>query len=147
MFADQLTIACSIITPDTTINLNDHSAYALSAQSTREQVSATYNQQKATSPALAGEYLVHSVPGMVVEAVQVWVFGSTQAALQTNYRALKAAFESWSYQLAWTWADYTEHWNCNAVPSINANMGQGLLHSYMAQVSLQVPRYPTVLIP
>lgn len=147
MFADKLTIACSIITPDTTINLNDHSAYALSAQSTRENVSVSYNQQKASSPVLAGEYLVHSVPGMVVESVQVWTFGATQAALNANYRALKAAFESWSYQLAWTWADYTEHWNCIAAPSVSANMGQGMLHSYMSQVTLQVPRYPTVQIP
>lgn len=147
MFADKMTVGCLIVTPDNTIDLNDHVSYALSGEATREQVAAQYNQQKASSPVLAGEYLVHSVPGMVVETVKVYVFGTTQVALAANEKALKTAFENWSYQLAWTWADYSEHWNCNAVPSIGFEKGQVFMHSYMSAATLQVPRFPAVVVP
>ena len=144
---DQMTIGLSIVTPDGTINLNDHSSYAISADATRDRVSVSYRQINATSPALAGDYLVHSVPEMVTESVQIWVYASTQTQLAARYKALRDAFEHWQYQLAWSWADYSEHWNCNAAKSIDANMGQGMLHNYMAQVTLQVPRFPTVVTP
>lgn len=146
-FADKMAVALSIITPNGSIDLNDHSHYAVSAQSTRENTSTAYRQILATSPALAGQYLVHSVPDLVTETVGIWVLGATQTALQANYNALRAAFESWTYQLAWTWADYSEHWNCNAVTSMTIDMSQGMLHNYMAHVTLTVPRFPTVVTP
>lgn len=145
--SDNMVIALTIQTPSGTTNLNDKTNYAVSSQSTRESVTGQNAQIKATSPALAGEYLVHSVPGMVSETVQIWCYGTTQAALNANVKALIAAFESFTFQLHWTFADYSETWNCNAVPSWSADQSQGLLHAYMASVTLPVPRFPAVLIP
>lgn len=142
----QLATGLSIVTADGTIDLNDHTGYAIGADS-RNQTQLSYSQIKATSPALAGEYLIHSTPQMVTESVQVYIYGLTQTSVQTRYKALMAAFEHWSYQLAWSWGDYSEHWNCNAVASVNANFGQGMLHNYMGLVTLSVPRFPTVLVP
>lgn len=142
-----MSVGLSIITPTVTLNLNDHVSYAISGNSTRESITPTYNQIKASSPALEGEYLIHSTRGMITETVQVWVYGTTQAQVQGRFGALKAAFEEWSFQLAWTWADYSETWNCNAVASFTADMSQTLLHNYLASVTMQVPRFPTVQIP
>lgn len=143
-FQEQMTIGLSIVTSDGTTNLNDGTIYKIAKDGTREQVSRTFNQTKATSPALAGEYLVHSVPGMVQESVTIWAFGTTQAELNTRYRALIDAFEHWQYQLVWTYTGYTETWNCNAVISNSADFGQGMIHNFMSKVTLQVPRFPTV---
>jgi hypothetical protein len=144
---DLLVTALLIITPNVTINLNDHVNYAVSGNTTRQAVQTTYTQTMANSPVLAGSYLTHSVPGMVTEQVQIWAYGSTQAITQGNYNALRTAFESWQYQLQWTWADYTETWNCNQVTQISSDMSQGMVHNYMSCITLTVPRFPTILIP
>lgn len=148
MTVTDMTIGLTITTPDGSLALNDRSAgYAIAADNTRESVQRSYNQIKATSPALAGEYLVHSVPGMVVETVTVFVYGSTKTQLNQRIRALVTAFESWSYTLTWAWDEYSEVWTCNAAVSITSDQGQVMLHNHMAKVSLQVPRFPTVTLP
>jgi hypothetical protein len=142
-----MVIGLSIITPNGTTDLNDGTDYKVSAQDTRQSIERTYNQITATSVALAGEYLVHSVPEMVSETVQLWVYGTTQTQVFARYQALITAFENPTYQLAWTFADYSEHWNCNAAKQIVANISQTMLHNYLAQVSVSVPRFPTVVTP
>lgn len=139
-----MAIGLTIITPDGSTNLNDKTSYGIQGSS-RETVQTQYNQVKATSPVLAGEYLIHSTPQMVTESVGIWCYGSSVAQAMSRYLALKTLFENWTYQLVWTYPGYTETWNCNAVSGVAAQLGQGMLHNYMAGVTLQVPRFPTVL--
>lgn len=145
--AQSIVIDLSLTSPSGTLNLNDGTAYAVAGDSTREQVAVSYNQVTATNPTMAGQYLVHSVPQMVSETVKIWVYGTSQVQVQQRYQALKTAFENWAYQLHWTFADYSETWNCNAVTQLNSEMGASMLHNYMAAVTLTVPRFPAVLTP
>lgn len=142
-----LVIGLTLTNANGTTNLNDGTSYAVAGDGTREQVAVSYNQVTATNPTMAGSYIVHSTPQMVAENVKLWVYGTTQTQVQQRFNALKALFESWTYQLHWTFAEYSETWNCNAVSQLNAEMGSTMLHNYMAAVTLTVPRFPVVLNP
>lgn len=140
------TVGLAISTPAGWLPLNDQTNYSVGASGTRSGTSTNYNRIEATSPVLAGAYPVHITPGMVTEQVQVYIYGTTMTQVQANYQALLNAFEQWTYELKWTFLDRVETWNCNAISSATIDMGQGMLHNYMATITLTVPRFPAVII-
>jgi hypothetical protein len=141
---DSMVIGLSLIGGTGTINLHDKVNYAVAAEATRQGSQKSYVQITAKSPVLAGTYLVHSSPDMVNEQVDIYCYGTTQTLLNTHFKTLQAAFEQWTYQLQWTFADYTETWNCNAVSALTFDLSQTMIHNYMGKVSLTIPRFPAV---
>lgn len=125
------------------INLNDHVRYKVGADGTRDQSAKTWRKITAQSPVLAGNYLVHAVPEMIMEQISVFVYGNDQTDLSDNLFHLEELFEQHSFQLRWTLNEYREYWRCQLAEA-SSSRGQVWSHSQMAVSTFSVPRYPDV---
>lgn len=125
------------------INLNDNERFRVSAEGTRDQTQKTWRKITAQSPVLGGNYLVHAVPDMVSEQVNVWVYGNSQSDMADNFFMLEELFEQYDFRLRWTFNEYREYWRCQLADA-SSSRGQVWTHNQMAMSSFTVPRYPDV---
>jgi len=125
------------------VNINDGVNYKINAEGTRDSSSKTWRKITTQSPVLGGNYLVHAVPEMINETINVWVHGSTQTDLADNFFTLEMLFEQFDYRIRWTTNEYREYWRCQLADTTSSR-GHIWSHSQMAQMSFTVPRYPEI---
>lgn len=140
---DSLYVGCEISWGSRWVDLNDHINFIVGADNTRDGFSKTYRKITTTSPVLSGNYLVHAVPDMVSEQLEVWVHGEDQTNLADNVSYLQQLFEQWSYRIRWTFNEYREYWNCQ-LADFNISQNQVWTHSYMAQLTMIIPRFAEI---
>lgn len=123
------------------VNINDGDAYKIGADSTRDNTTKSWRKVTAESPILGGNFLIHAVPEMVAEQIEVWVYGSDQTEVSDNLFGLVDLFEQYEYRIRWTFDDYREYWRCQLADA-SMSRGQVWTHSLMAKAQFMVPRYP-----
>jgi hypothetical protein len=141
---DDLYLTVEVSYGTTWVNLNDGVQFKIGAEGTRDTSARTYRKVTADSPILDGNYLIHAVPEMVSESINVWVYGGNHTQLGENLKLLDMVFSQYAYQIRWTTEEYRETWNCQLADS-SVSSGHVWTHNKMAQATFTVPRYPDVL--
>lgn len=114
----------------------------LGARSFNEQ-RRSLRKDMASSPFVEGEVAVLAVPGLVTEVVEVYVNGSSWAQIDESVELLVSAFEQLSYQMRVQREDSVVVYSCTpAETTVSRNREQ--YHAYMAVVTAEVPRQPSV---
>lgn len=126
------------------IDINDGVSFEISAENTRNTVAKSWRKITATSPVLAGDYLIHATPEMVAETISLWVRGEDHVELNENIDLVERLFTQMDYKIRWTYDDYRETWTCQLADSSSAR-NHVWAHNTMASMSFTVPRYPDVV--
>ena len=125
------------------VTLEDDVRFSMHAESFGA-TQRNHRQLKATSPVVAGDVLVHSVPDMVQENIKVIIKGVDQVELAENVMALEELFDQFAFNLRITKDMMRETMKCQQVAQMTIEGGQVYAHNLMAVATMQVARYPNV---
>lgn len=137
-----LSIRCSVQTPDGLLDINDRNVYRLEASSIGSS-QVTYRRQQATSPYVPGTYTVNAVPETITEVVGVYVYGNDHYDLRKLLERLTAAFTQMVYTVFWEVENDSYAWRCE-IADYTVDTRREFRHSTMALATFQVPRYPAL---
>lgn len=129
---------------DTWLSLNDGINYKVAADSF-ETSAIQYRRTEVTSPYVGGSFLVHAVPQNAMETVQVYCYGASFFAAQTNVTNLINAIAQLRYQVRKSVADTVYTYSCYTA-DYSVTGSNVYVASKMIPVTLQIPRLPQVSI-
>jgi len=126
----------------TWVNLNDHLNYKVGAAS-QDNTQVTWRKIMAESPVVEGSYLIHATRGLVMEKLQIYVYGADQWGMNENTAKLEELFGRLEYRIRLTFDDYREYWRCQTA-DYAMTRSQVMVHNVMNIFDATVPRFPTV---
>lgn len=137
---DVLRVRVELSTSKGWLNINDHDAYELEAE-TRSTRQVTHRRQETSSPYVPGTFVINAVPENINETISVWVRGPSHHDLATRIDSLTNALTQPQFYVRWTVEDHTETWLCQ-IADYTITSQRELTHATVAKVSANVPRYP-----
>lgn len=123
------------------LSLNDGLNYKVSAESL-QQTQNSFRRVEADNPVVEGKYLVHAIPDHVQETLSVYLYGRDMVDVMEKVNTLAAVFTQFDYQVRVTMDQSREYWRCQTA-DYSVNRTNTFVHNGMAQMTFQVPRFPT----
>lgn len=126
------------------LSLNDHIRYTVGGDSFN-QMQMSQRRIMATSPYLAGEYQVHSVPGNATESVTIYASGGSWQDCQNNVYRLLDAFMQPKFLIRKDLEANREMWACWTA-EYNIQYSRVYVANRYIPVQFQVPRLPQIAV-
>jgi hypothetical protein len=140
-----LDIAFSIHGPAGWIDLEDPEGGYEAHKDTRATQAISWRKQEISSAYVEGTFVNDAVKENVVEALAIYVQGTTQFELSQRVQALTDALSQLQYEIKARYGNAEETWTCS-VADITLEFGQELVSETMMLVRAQVPRLPHAIL-